>query len=309
MISFNSYNYQSITLNMKKTNQHKYHIKKRQITKKGKQRDEIDHWTKYMVVTLHKNHKDITKDELNKAKKYFGLDIFLNDLLRIILEYVNFAQQKSVCLESSKKNVFQRLLFSNNVEICTVFKNCKKETKRFEYVDFNKTITFKGVVTGNNIVYEKCTSTNTKIMDDYLKNESTEHGKCNGNHTQDWPCSELLEDLENIKNGNKKYVKSWFAKIYEIFIVSKIGSQTMNSVKNCLEKNIFSYTQRINIDVDNALITIGATAKPNDIILVTNNDTDRLEVSLLTHEDLNNIVREMTYIYYTKNILQDDKNP
>jgi hypothetical protein len=293
--------------NHDETTQNKYHITTKQIISKGKKRDKYSHWSKFMIITLHKNEKNITKDELYKIRKCFGLQsqIIPNDLLRIILGYVNFPQQKMVCLEASSNH---QLLFSDNVEVCTVIKKSNDKTERLEYTDFNKTIKFKGEIIKNIVEYTKCT--NTKFMDDYMKNEDPYCGACNGSHHKDWPCSDLLEDLENIKMGNKKYAKSWFANIYEIFVMSNNNSLTMRSIEKYLVQTQKRICNDLCLDFSKALSIIYNNARLNDIILVTNNDNLNgiFEISLLTQKDLDNVIRELKYVYYAKNIYKKKNN-
>lgn len=288
------------------SNQNKYHITTKQINKKGKKRDESTHWSKYMIVTLHKNEKNITKDELFKIKTCFGLYLIPNELLRIILGYVNFPQQKMVYLESSDDGrFFHILVFSDNVEICTVIKEINGKIERLEYTDFNKTIKFKGRTIKNNIVYEKCT--NVKLMDDYIKNKKTVYGSCNGSHHQDWGCSDLLEDLKSIKMGNKKYAKSWFANVYEIFVMTNNNVQTMYSIKKYLEQTQKKIYPDFCLNFSEALNIINDNAELNDIISVSNNDNlnGTFEISLVTHKDLDKIIKELEYVYCAKNIFQN----
>lgn len=251
------------------SDQKKYNVTKRSITKKGTQRDEGHHWSYYSIVTLHKNDKNITKDEFTKIRKLFGIGILLipNDLLRIILGYVNFPQQKMIYLNNTKisnigakhkksrpfgllRRPTHSILFTDNVVVCTVLKtfvNGPNEEivgipERLEYTEFNRTMRFEVDIDActntnpaiNKYTYQKCSD--VLMMNDYLKNEKTEEGACNGNHRSDWSCNELLEDLINIKKGSKKYAKSWFVKKYEIFTMSNNSSQTINTVKKYLEQ-------------------------------------------------------------------------
>src|SRR5690349_336348 len=116
--------------------QQRYYIIKQNITKKGEKRDKEKHWSTYMKISLYKNEEKISKDELKKIILYFGLKIIPLELLRIIIGYANFPLQRMICLESKeigskKENSKQQLLFTDNIEVSTVFFKSYCENKIF----------------------------------------------------------------------------------------------------------------------------------------------------------------------------------